>query len=51
MNTVEEADEFDDKGSAIISDLANLSVDTKQVYKNKSTLMEAMRHYAVVHKF
>ncbi|XP_049405088.1 uncharacterized protein LOC125868503 [Solanum stenotomum] len=44
-------DENTDEGNGVISDLSNLFIAENQIYKNKGTLMEMMRHYEVVEKF
>ncbi|KAK4734968.1 hypothetical protein R3W88_009229 [Solanum pinnatisectum] len=44
-------DENTDEGNGVISDLSNLFIAKNQIYKDKGTLMEVMRHYGVVEKF
>nr|AAV31178.1 Putative transposase, identical [Solanum tuberosum] len=44
-------DENTDEGNGVISDLSNLFIAEKQIYNDKETLMEVMRHYGVVEKF
>jgi len=51
MNPIEYIDTVDDEENDIISDASDLSVDVKQVYKDKSVLGEVMKHYAFVNKF
>ncbi|XP_049388095.1 uncharacterized protein LOC125852399 [Solanum stenotomum] len=51
MNHIEYIDTVDDEENDIISDASDLSVDVKQVYKDKSVLAEVMKHYAFVNKF
>ncbi|KAH0713111.1 hypothetical protein KY289_009070 [Solanum tuberosum] len=51
MNRIEYIDTVDDEENDIISDASDLSVDVKQVYKDKSVLAEVMKHYAFVNKF
>ncbi|KAK4724829.1 hypothetical protein R3W88_027608 [Solanum pinnatisectum] len=51
MNLDGVVDENTDEGNGIISDLSNLFIAENQIYKDKETLMEVMRHYGVVEKF
>ncbi|KAH0725038.1 hypothetical protein KY284_000903 [Solanum tuberosum] len=44
-------DENTDEGNGVISDLSNLFIAENQIYNDKETLMEVMRHYGVVEKF
>ncbi|KAH0696603.1 hypothetical protein KY289_014085 [Solanum tuberosum] len=44
-------DENTDEGNGVISDLSNLFIAENQIYNDKKTLMEVMRHYGVVEKF
>ncbi|KAK6780355.1 hypothetical protein RDI58_022539 [Solanum bulbocastanum] len=51
MNSGVVVDENNDEGNEVISDLSNLFIAENQIYKDKGTLMEVMRHYGVVEKF
>ncbi|XP_049364122.1 uncharacterized protein LOC125828842 [Solanum verrucosum] len=51
MNSGGIVDENNDEGQEVISDLTNLLISENQIYKDKGTLMEVMRHYGVVKKF
>ncbi|XP_049356847.1 uncharacterized protein LOC125821471 [Solanum verrucosum] len=44
-------DENTDEGNGVISDLSNLFIAENQIYNDKETSMEVMRHYGVVEKF
>ncbi|XP_049375485.1 uncharacterized protein LOC125840558 [Solanum verrucosum] len=44
-------DENTDEGNGVISDLSNIFIAENQIYNDKETLMEVMRHYGVVEKF
>ncbi|KAH0721559.1 hypothetical protein KY284_006589 [Solanum tuberosum] len=51
MNSGGVVDENNDEGQEVINDLTNLLISENQIYKDKGTLMEVMRHYGVVKKF
>ncbi|KAK6792028.1 hypothetical protein RDI58_011109 [Solanum bulbocastanum] len=51
MNLGGVVDENNDEGNEVINDLSNLFIDENQIYKDKRTLMEVMRHYGVIEKF
>ncbi|KAH0781359.1 hypothetical protein KY290_000957 [Solanum tuberosum] len=51
MNSGGVVDENYDEGHEVISDLTYMVITENQIYKDKKTLMEVMRHYEVVQKF
>ncbi|KAH0699169.1 hypothetical protein KY284_013384 [Solanum tuberosum] len=50
MNSGGVVDESYDEGPEVISNLTNMLITENQIYKDKGTLMEVMRHYGYVKK-